>query len=110
MAPLAKRSAQDSRVAEKFQTLVAGMELNNCYTELNDPVLQREEFEHQMTQRDAGDEEAYEMDEAYLKSMEYGMPPNAGWSLGIDRLTMLLTNSASIRDVILFPLLKESND
>lgn len=110
MVPLAKRSAQDPRVAEKFQTLIAGMEINNCYTELNDPVLQREAFERQMEARDAGDEEAQVIDEAYLKSMEYGMPPNAGWSLGIDRVTMLLTNSASIRDVVLFPLLRESND
>lgn len=106
MVPLAKRSLSDPRVAEKFQTLVGGMELNNCYTELNDPVLQREAFEEQMKNRAAGDMEAQQLDEEYLRAMEYGMPPNAGWSLGIDRVVMLLTNSPSIRDVILFPLLR----
>lgn len=110
MVPLAKRSLSDPRVAEKFQTLVAGMEINNCYTELNDPVLQREAFLDQMKNRAAGDVEAQQFDEEYLRSMEYGMPPNAGWSLGIDRVVMLLTNSPSIRDVILFPLLKPEHD
>ena len=110
MVPLAKASAHDPRVAEKFQTLVAGMEINNCYTELNDPVKQREVFEEQMKNREEGDEEALEIDEDYLRAMEYGMPPNAGWSMGIDRLVMLLTDSASIRDTILFPLLKPDND
>ncbi|MEK7556965.1 MAG: lysine--tRNA ligase [Patescibacteria group bacterium] len=110
MVPLAKRSLTDPRIAEKFQTLAAGMELNNCYTELNDPVLQREAFEEQMKARAAGDSEAQEIDEEYLRAMEYGIPPNAGWSLGIDRVVMLLTDSPSIRDVILFPLLKPDND
>lgn len=106
MVPLAKSSLSDPRVAEKFQTLVMGLEINNCYTELNDPVLQREILEEQMKNRAAGDAEAYELDEDYLRAMEYGMPPNAGWSLGIDRVAMLFTDSPSIRDVILFPLLK----
>lgn len=110
MVPLAKPSLSDPRIAEKFQTLVAGMEINNCYTELNDPVAQRRILEEQSKQRQAGDEEAQNLDESYLRAMEYGMPPNAGWSLGIDRLVMLLTNSPSIRDVILFPLLKPEHD
>jgi lysyl-tRNA synthetase class 2 len=106
MAPLAKRSQTDPRIAEKFQLVAAGMELNNCYTELNDPVLQRELFVEQQTQRDAGNEEAQGFDEAYLRALEYGVPPNAGWSLGIDRFVMLLTDSPSVRDTIAFPLLK----
>lgn len=106
MAPLAKRSQVDPRIAEKFQLVAAGMELNNCYTELNDPVLQRTLFEEQQAQREAGNEEAQTFDEEYLRALEYGIPPNAGWSLGIDRLVMLVTNSASIRDTIAFPLLK----
>ena len=106
MAPLAKRSQTDPRIAEKFQLVAAGVELNNCYTELNDPVLQREIFVAQQRERDAGNEEAQALDEEYLRALEYGVPPNAGWSLGIDRLVMLLTNSASIRDTIAFPLLK----
>lgn len=106
MVPLAKRSLTDPRVAEKFQTLMMGLEVNNCYTELNDPVLQREILEQQMKNREAGDDEAHAIDEDYLRAMEYGMPPNAGWSLGIDRVAMIFSNSPSIRDVILFPLLK----
>lgn len=106
MAPLAKRSQTDPRIAEKFQLVAAGMELNNCYTELNDPVLQRELFEEQQKERDKGNEEAQPLDEEYLRALEYGVPPNAGWSLGIDRLVMLATNSPSIRDTIAFPLLR----
>lgn len=106
MAPLAKRSQTDPRIAEKFQLVAAGMELNSCYTELNDPVIQRELFLEQQAQRDAGNEEAQGFDEAYLRALEYGMPPNAGWSLGIDRFVMLLTDSPSVRDTIAFPLLK----
>ncbi len=106
MAPLAKRSQTDPRVAEMFQLVAMGMEINKCYTELNDPVLQRELFEEQQTQREAGNDEAQAFDEAYLRALEYGVPPNAGWSLGIDRFVMLVTNSPSIRDTIAFPLLK----
>ncbi len=106
MAPLAKRSATDPRIAEKFQLVAAGLELNNCYTELNDPVLQRELFEQQQKEREGGNEEAAMLDEEYLRALEYGLPPNAGWSLGIDRFVMLITNSANLRDTIAFPLLK----
>lgn len=106
MAPLAKRSAHDPRIAEKFQLIAHGLELNNCYTELNDPVLQRQLLVDQQQQRDQGDEEAHTIDEDYLRAMEYGMPPNAGWSLGIDRFVMLLADAPSIRDTITFPLLR----
>lgn len=106
MAPLAKRSQTDPRVAEMFQLVAAGMELSKAYTELNDPVVQRELFEQQQAEKDAGDMEAQPLDEEYLRALEYGMPPNAGWSLGIDRLVMLLTDAPNIRDTIAFPLLK----
>lgn len=110
MIPLAKRSLSDPRIVEAFQLLVSGTELIKAYTELNDPVEQRLRFEEQMMNREAGDEEAQRIDEEYLKAMEYGMPPTGGFGLGIDRLAMLLTNSPSIRDVILFPLLKLEHD
>lgn len=106
MAPLAKANATDPRVAEKFQLLVHGQELVNAYTELNDPVIQRHIFEEQQAAHEAGDDEAHAVDKAYLNAMEYGMPPNAGWGLGVDRLIMFLTDSANIRDTITFPLLR----
>ncbi|MEX1111929.1 MAG: lysine--tRNA ligase [Candidatus Andersenbacteria bacterium] len=106
MVPLAKRSVSDPRIAEMFQLLVAGTEVVKAYTEQNDPVEQRARFEEQQAAREAGDEEAQEVDEAYLRAMEYGMPPTAGFGLGVDRLTMLLTDSATLRDTILFPLLR----
>jgi lysyl-tRNA synthetase class 2 len=106
MVPLAKRSLHNSAIAEKFQLVAAGLELNNCYTELNDPVLQRQLFSDQQAAREQGDEEAQSIEEEYLRALEYGLPPNAGWSLGIDRFVMLLADVPSIRDTILFPLLK----
>ena len=90
-----------------FQLVVAGMELVKAYTELNDPVEQRERFMEQQAERDKGDAEAHAIDESYLRALEYGMPPAAGFGLGIDRLVMLLTNTTHLRDTILFPLLKE---
>lgn len=110
MFPLAKQSLPDPRVAEAFQLVVAGTEIVKAYTELNDPVLQRQRFEEQQAQREAGDDEAQVLDEAYLNAMEYGMPPVAGFGLGIDRLVMLLTDSPHLRDTILFPLLKPKKD
>ena len=86
------------------------MEIGNAYTELNDPQEQRRRFEMQLAMRAAGDEEAHQMDEDYLRAMSYGMPPTGGEGIGIDRLTMLLTNSKSIRDVILFPLLRPEGE
>ena len=106
MFPLAKRNLHDQRIAETFQLLVTGLELVKAYTELNDPVEQRKRFEEQMERRDEGDPEAQRIDEDYLRAMEYGMPPVAGWGMGIDRLVMLLTDAPSIRDTILFPLLR----
>ncbi|MBI3251370.1 MAG: lysine--tRNA ligase [Candidatus Andersenbacteria bacterium] len=106
MVPLAKTSLPDPRVAEMFQLVVAGTELVKAYTELNDPMEQRARFEEQQSQRESGDEEAHAVDESYLRAMEYGMPPVAGLGLGIDRLTMLLTDCPNLRDTILFPLLK----
>jgi lysyl-tRNA synthetase class 2 len=86
------------------------MEIGNAYTELNDPREQQRRFEMQLAMREAGDEEAHQMDEDYLRAMSYGMPPTGGEGIGIDRLTMLLTNSKSIRDVILFPLLRAEGE
>lgn len=106
MVPLAKPKASDPRIAEKTQLVVHGLEVTNCYTELNDPVMQQAFFEDQRRRREAGDEEAHEADDEYVRAMEYGMPPNVGFGLGVDRFVMLLTDSPSIRDVILFPLLK----
>ncbi len=106
MAPLAKRAGHDDRVAEKFQLVIAGLELCNCYTELNDPVLQSEIFIEQQAAHEAGDEEAALFDSEYITAMEHGMPPNAGFGLGVDRLVMILTDSTNIRDVIPFPLLR----
>jgi lysyl-tRNA synthetase class 2 len=106
MAPLAKISTKDERIAEMLQVVVAGMELSKCYTEQNDPIRQRRVLEEQQKQAEAGNEEAERLDEDYLRAMEYGMPPNAGWSLGIDRLVMLLTGAATLRDTAAFPLLK----
>jgi lysyl-tRNA synthetase, class II len=111
MVPLAKQNLTDPRVAEKFQLLIAGAEIVNAYTELNDPVEQRARFEQQQADREKGDEEAQAIDEAYLRAMEYGMPPTGGYGLGVDRLTMFLTNTSHLRDTILFPLMRpEHND
>jgi len=102
-----KRSNRSSIWAvERFEIYIAGMEIGNAYTELNDPQEQRRRFDYQIGMRERGDEEAHQMDEDYVRALSYGMPPTAGEGIGIDRLTMILTNSRSIRDVILFPLLR----
>jgi lysyl-tRNA synthetase class 2 len=106
VSPLSKNNEQDPAFVDRFEIYAAGMEIGNAYTELNDPQEQRRRFEMQLAMREAGDEEAHQMDEDYLRAMSYGMPPTGGEGIGIDRLTMLLTNSKSIRDVILFPLLR----
>jgi lysyl-tRNA synthetase class 2 len=106
VSPLAKNKPDEPDWVERFEIYAAGMELANGYSELNDPEEQRRRFQMQLEQRERGDEEAHAMDEDYIRALEYGMPPTAGEGIGIDRLTMILTGSASIRDVILFPLLR----
>ncbi len=106
VSPLAKAKDDEPDWVERFEIFAGGMELANGYSELNDPVEQRRRFEMQMRQRERGDAEAQVLDEDYLRAMQYGLPPTAGEGIGMDRLCMLLTNSASIRDVILFPLLR----
>jgi len=103
ISPLSKASPDDPAIAERFELYVAGMEVANGFSELNDPAEQLERFEDQARQRERGDEEAMQMDLDYVRALSYGMPPAAGIGIGIDRLTMLLTNRRSIRDVILFP-------
>ncbi len=110
VSPLAKNSPDEAGMVDRFEIIVAGMEIGNAYTELNDPMEQRRRFDSQIAMREHGDEEAHQMDEDYLRAMAYGMPPTGGEGLGIDRLTMLLTNSPSIRDVILFPLLRPEGE
>jgi lysyl-tRNA synthetase class 2 len=106
VSPLSKNKPSDPAFVERFEIYAAGMEIGNAYTELNDPQEQRRRFEMQMRDREAGDEEAHQMDEDYIRAMSYGMPPTGGEGIGIDRLAMILTNSKSIRDVILFPLMR----
>ncbi|MGH9542060.1 MAG: lysine--tRNA ligase [Terriglobales bacterium] len=106
VSPLAKAKPDEPNWVERFEIYAGGMEIANGYSELNDPEEQRRRFAMQLEQRESGDEEAHAMDEDYVRALEYGMPPTAGEGIGLDRLTMLLTDSASIRDVILFPLLR----
>jgi lysyl-tRNA synthetase class 2 len=106
VSPLSKRKPGDPTLVDRFEIFVAGMEIGNAFTELNDPQEQRRRFEMQLAMRAGGDEEAHQMDEDYVRALAYGMPPTAGEGIGIDRLTMILTGSRSIRDVILFPLLR----
>jgi lysyl-tRNA synthetase class 2 len=107
MSPLAKNKPGEERVVERFQAVAGGLEIANAYSELNDPIEQRERFEEQLQERQANDEERWTIDEDYLTALEYGMPPTGGLGVGIDRLVMLLTNQQSIREVILFPQLRE---
>ena len=106
ISPLSKNKSDDAAFVERFEIYAGGMEIGNAFTELNDPREQRLRFEMQLKMREGGDEEAHQMDEDYVRALSYGMPPAGGEGIGIDRLTMLLTNSRSIRDVILFPLLR----
>ena len=106
MSPLAKPHRANPELTERFELIVAGKELCNAYSELNDPFDQRERFEAQVRLREAGDDEAAPIDDDYVRALEYGMPPTGGFGMGVDRLTMILAGQASIRDVILFPTLR----
>lgn len=106
ISPLSRRSDKDPEIAERFELYIAGKELANAFNELNDPLDQYERFKAQIEAKKAGDDEAHEMDEDYVRALSYAMPPTVGWGLGVDRLVMILLNKASIRDVILFPAMK----
>jgi lysyl-tRNA synthetase class 2 len=110
VSPLSRRSNSDPDIVDRFELYIYGREIANAFSELNDPADQRERFMQQLQEREAGDDEAHEMDEDYIRTLEYAMPPTAGEGIGIDRLVMLFTDSASIRDVILFPLLRAKQE
>ncbi len=109
VSPLSRRNDQDPELADRFELFVAGREIANGFSELNDPEDQEARFKAQVQARDAGDDEAMHLDHDYIRALEYGLPPTAGEGIGIDRLVMLLTDSASIRDVLLFPYLRPEN-
>ena len=110
LSPLARRNDADPTVADRFQLVVNGAEIVNAYSELVDPIDQRQRLEEQARLRSQGDEEAMPLDEDYLLAMEYGMPPISGWGMGIDRLLQVLLDLPNIRDTVLFPLMRPLNE
>lgn len=107
VSPLSKAKPDDPSHVERFEFFIGGFEIGNAFSELNDPVEQHKRFEQQIAERDRGDDEAHQMDEDYVRALAYGLPPTGGEGIGVDRLTMLLTGARSIRDVILFPLMRD---
>jgi len=106
LSPLTKNLPGDDRFVDRFELFIGGMELANAYSELNDPVVQLERFEAQLAEREAGNDEAMLLDEDFIEALEHGFPPCGGLGVGMDRLVMLMTDSSSIRDVLLFPLMR----
>jgi lysyl-tRNA synthetase class 2 len=110
ISPLSKQKPNDRDWVERFEVYAGGFELGNAFSELNDPVEQHRRFEDQLKERARGDDEAHQMDEDYVRALAYGLPPTGGEGIGVDRLVMLLTGSKSIRDVILFPLMRNAGN